>query len=110
VSKSQLEAEFEIAWRALAPAGAPQPLREHWFHPMRNWAFDFAWPEHQLAVEIDGGQWVAHGGRHARDSDRRKLNQAAVLGWRVLRYSGAMLRDPQAVIDEVVDALGKEFG
>lgn len=105
MGKSELEGEFVLAWRGLAPEGAPQPVREHRFHPERRWRFDFAWPEHQVAVAIDGGQWAPYGGRHARDGDREKLNQAAVLGWRVLHYSGSMLEDPERVINEVCDAL-----
>jgi very-short-patch-repair endonuclease len=80
-------------------------VREYQFHPTRRWAFDFAWPKHRLAVEIDGGQWAPHGGRHARDGDREKLNAAAMLGWRVMRYSGTMLHDPTSVVDEIVRAL-----
>lgn len=108
MAKSELEARFVLAWRGLAPDDAPAYVREHRFHPERRWEFDFAWPEHHLAVEIDGGQWVRTGGRHNRDSDREKLNQAAVYGWRVLRYSGAMLKRPVIVIDEVLQALKLE--
>lgn len=107
VSKSELESRFRVAWRALAEQmSEPAYEEEYEFHPVRGWAFDFAWPEHQVAVEIDGGQWAPHGGRHSRDSDREKLNAAAVLGWRVLRYSGTMLHDPTAVINQVLSALG----
>lgn len=83
----------------------PTPAREYRFHPVRRWRFDFAWPSHKLALECDGGQWTRHGGRHARDSDREKLNAAAVLGWRVLRYSGKMLQKPEAVIGQIKKAL-----
>ena len=38
--------------------------REYKFHKTRKWRFDFAYPDIQLAVEIDGGQWRAGGGRH----------------------------------------------
>jgi very-short-patch-repair endonuclease len=89
----------------MAPPYAPACHTEYAFHPSRGWQFDFAWPEQRVAVEIDGGQWMSHGGRHSRDSDREKLNQAAVLGWRVLRYSGTMLQDPERVIVEVMQAL-----
>jgi len=113
MSKSRLEARFRIAWRALAeqaPAegvGAPAYEAEYEFHPVRGWAFDFAWPEARVAVEIDGGQWSPHGGRHSRDSDREKLNAAALAGWLVLRYSGTMLNDPQTVINQVLGALSQ---
>ncbi len=108
MSKSKLEAQFRMAWLTLGrEAAAPAYEAEYEFHPVRGWAFDFAWPEQMVAVEIDGGQWKPHGGRHSRDSDREKLNAAAVLGWRVLRYSGTMLRDPESVISEVLEALGR---
>jgi len=53
-----------------------------------------------VAVEIDGGQWVAGGGRHNRDSDREKLNHAAANGWRVLRFSTQQVeREPDVCIE-----------
>lgn len=106
MSVSYLESRFKIIWRGVAPKGVPAPVKEHQFHPKRKWRFDFAWPERMVAVEIDGGQWKKGGGRHNRDSDREKLNAAAALGWRVLRYSGTMLNDPASVVGQIVEALG----
>jgi len=107
-SKSILEREFETRWRQLAP-DAPDPVQEYrfaWKAMRRRWRFDFAWPASRLAVEIDGGQWAPHGGRHNTDGDREKLNAAAALGWRVMRFSGSMLReDPLGVIEQVKEAL-----
>ena len=103
------EARFRLYWKVFAN-GEPAYEQEYRFHPGRQWRFDFAWPEHQVAVEIDGGQWSPHGGRHSRDSDREKLNAAAVLGWRVLRYSGTMLHAPESVISEVLEALERGEG
>jgi very-short-patch-repair endonuclease len=62
----------------------------------RRWAFDFAFPEYKLAVEIDGvavrrlaGQLVVMG-RHASiegiRADHEKTNSAALLGWTVLHF------------------------
>lgn len=104
---SPLEAQFAQAWRTLA-ASYPQPIAQYRFHPKRRWQFDFAFPPFYVAVEIDGGQWQAHGGRHNQDSDREKLNAAAVAGWRVLRFSGSMLKDPGAVVATVIAALEQE--
>ncbi len=63
--------------------------REYRFHPTRKWRFDFADVKHRIAVEIDGGVWVQ--GRHTRGSgfvkDAEKLNEAAALGFRILRYT-----------------------
>lgn len=102
MNKSALEARFETWVLPLLPQ-PPQP--QYRFHPTRRFRFDYAWVTERVAVEIDGGQWQAHGGRHNTDPDRDKLNQAAVLGWRVLRYSGAMLEDPARVAGEIIAAL-----
>lgn len=68
----------------------PKPARvEYKFHPTRKWRFDWAWPEHKIAVEQDGGLWVK--GRHSRGAGRlkdyEKDREAMLLGWRVGRFS-----------------------
>ena len=89
--------------RIQADADVPTYQREHRFHPMRRWRFDFAWPDHKLAVEVEGGAWT--GGRHTRGSgfvaDCNKYNAATVLGWRVLRVTTSHLRDEQAVVEQI---------
>ena len=102
------EADFRVALRALAPDLTAGCVREYYFHPERGWRLDYAWPAARLAVEIDGGQWAPGGGRHATDKDREKLNEAAALGWRVLRFSPAMLADPAACVALARAALGAE--
>jgi very-short-patch-repair endonuclease len=93
------EHDFVALWRMLAPE-APEPTPEYRFHPVRRWRFDFAWPTEGVAVEIDGGQWRAGGGRHNTDADRVKLNTAAALGWRVLHFShSALAADPEGCIE-----------
>ena len=72
--------------------------REYKFHPTRKFRADFAAPRYRLLIEVDGGQWKAGGGRHNTDADRAKLNEAAAMGWRVLRFSPAMLQDPDGVV------------
>ena len=128
MTKSNLERAFLTRWRQLA-RGAPDPVRQYHFArveigdaprpPARpamrarlkaaglgDYVFDFCFPDAKLAVEIDGGQWAPHGGRHNTDGDRAKLNQAAALGWRVMRFSGSMLKDdPAGVIEMVREAL-----
>jgi very-short-patch-repair endonuclease len=68
--------------------------REYKFHPSRRWRFDLAVPKIKLAIEIEGGLWVM--GRHTRApgflKDMEKYNQAAVLGWRLLRYSPQQIK------------------
>ena len=71
----------------LANRGLPAPVMEHRFDLVRRWRFDYAWPAHRIALEVEGGIWT--GGRHTRGAgflkDCEKYNRAAVLGWRVLR-------------------------
>lgn len=96
------------ALRLHAPDIAP-PLREKRFHGRRRWRFDFAWPSALLAVEVDGGQWAARGGRHNTDGDREKLNEAAALGWRVMRFSPQQIeRDPVGCVGLIRRALEAE--
>lgn len=68
----------------------PLPVAEYAFAaPARKWRADYAWPERLIIVEVDGAAWVQ--GRHTRGAgfiaDQRKLNFAAKLGYRVLRYT-----------------------
>lgn len=99
---------FAYWWRLLAP-GFPEPVREFQFARVamkRNWKADFCWPGHRVIVEIDGGQWLANGGRHNRDSDREKLNAANLLEYAVLRYSTQMMdSDPVTMIEQVKQLL-----
>lgn len=99
----------ELAFETFCMAyGVAMPEAEYRFCPGRRFRFDFAWPARRVAVEIDGGQWQAHGGRHATDADREKLNLAAVQGWRVLRFSPQMLRDaPSECMAAVKACLGE---
>lgn len=67
----------------------PPFVREYQFHPERDWRTDFAWPDHRLAVEIEGGSWIY--GRHNRATgfheDMDKYNALAILGWHLLRFT-----------------------
>lgn len=79
--------------KCLAAQGIPSPVAEHRFHSVRQWRFDFAWPAHKIALEVEGGVWT--GGRHTRGAgflkDVEKYNAAAALGWRVLRCTPSTL-------------------
>lgn len=96
----------EYLVRSLAETrGLPVFVREHRFHPTRLWRFDVAFPEQRVAVEIDGR------GRHQTvdgvRKDCEKLNEAARLGWRVLRFPATdrlKAREWARLIKEVVCA------
>ena len=85
-----------------------EPVREFRFSPPRLWRFDFAWPSHRIAVEIEGGVWI--NGRHNRGSgfvaDCEKLNRAAELGFRVFRFPTEEVKSGRAIrmIEEVLGA------
>ena len=68
-------------------AGLPVPVAELRFAPPRRWRFDWAWPTHRIALEVEGAVWVQ--GRHTRGSgfvkDMEKYNTAAAMGWRIIR-------------------------
>jgi very-short-patch-repair endonuclease len=99
-------AEELLAFQMKA-AQLPTPQRELKFHPSRKWRFDFAFPTHMLAVEVEGGVWT--GGRHTRGKgftdDCEKYNQAALLGWRVLRFPADTIKSGEALrmIEECLD-------
>lgn len=73
----------------LASAKLPVPVRELRFAPPRMWRFDFAWPDRFIAVEIEGGVFVRGGHSRGVDftDDCEKYDIAALLGWRVYRFT-----------------------
>lgn len=77
----------------------PKPTPEYKFHETRRWRFDFAWIKKKIALEIEGGTWVR--GRHIHpmgfEKDCEKYNEAAILGWKVIRATGSMVRDGRAL-------------
>lgn len=88
------EEEFALHCKACGLS----PVREYRFCE-RRWRFDFAFEKSRIAVEIEGGSW--NGGRHTRgkgfESDCRKYSTAARHGWRVFRFTPAMVTSGEAV-------------
>ena len=103
-----MAATYEFFLALCKAARLPEPVMEHKFHPKRRWRFDFAWPDHMVALEVEGGIWS--GGRHTRGvgfiKDMEKYNQATLLGWRVLRVQPSDLKT-FAATELVREALGK---
>ena len=94
------ESRLELLLAAqIEAAGLPRPKREYKFHGTRRWRFDFAWPDHMVAAEVEGGIWIR--GRHSRgagfEGDCEKYNTAALGGWRVFRFTGGMLNRNEAI-------------
>lgn len=80
-----------IAMLKAAHVAVPEP--EYKFHPTRKWRFDWAWTDHHVALEVEGGIWT--GGRHIHAvgfvKDMEKYNAAAALGWRIIRCTPTTL-------------------
>ena len=100
-------------WRALSACNHrgksyPLPVEHFRFHPVRRWAFDIAWPEHKVALEIEGGAFT--GGRHTQGAgytqDCEKYNAATFLGWSIIRITSPMLRgEPVPIFEQIADLL-----
>ena len=92
---SRLEAKFALFWRGL---GGPELEREFVFHPERKWRADFAHVESRTLIEIEGGIYIAGGGRHNRAAgflaDLEKYLEAALAGWRVVRLAEPLITAP----------------
>lgn len=73
--------------------------REFRFAPPRQWRFDLCWPDRLLACEIHGGEFSV--GRHVRGigmaQDFEKLNQAQLLGYVVLCFTGNQVKTGEAL-------------
>lgn len=102
---SEGEALFALHARS---AKLPASEREFRFDPARRWRFDFAWPDHRVALEIEGGTWTA--GRHTRgkgfEADCEKYSAAAIYGWCVIRATTSQVRAGHA-LDWVKEALAR---
>lgn len=90
----------------IARAGLPLPERQFAIPLHRGVArVDLAHPGTTLAIELDGYAW--HMDRPAFERDRERDNQLLMQGWRVLRFTWAMLRwEPDRVVGSVERALG----
>jgi len=86
----------------IARKGLPAPVRQLRFAKealQRQWKFDFAWPDRGLALEVDGGSFMAKGAHNTGMklmNDAQKANAALLLGWRVFRVTDRMFRDGEA--------------
>src|SRR5689334_19903700 len=84
----------------------PQPVQQFVACPPRKHAWDLAWPDQRLLVDVQGG--VHAGGRHVRgygyELDTEKWNLAVVAGYTILIVTtrqvetGAALRWIDAVL------------
>jgi very-short-patch-repair endonuclease len=99
MGKSELESILALQMRMLK---LPEPEREYRMpeYPDRKWAFDFAWPDKRLLVEVNGSTWVANTGHTSGtgiERDTEKHNAAVLAGYRVLVVTGTQIGDGRAL-------------
>jgi very-short-patch-repair endonuclease len=99
----------EMFWLQVCNAGyrLPTCVREFRFDNSRRWKMDFAWPELKVGVEIEGLRksyikGVPYAlGRHCTfvgfEADCIKYANAALLGWHVLRFNQALVKNGTAI-------------
>jgi hypothetical protein len=82
IAKSELLLVFRIV-------GISEPEQEYRFHPTRRWRFDFAWPDHKVAIEWEGIVSIKSGHTTLKGytSNCEKYNEATLLGWSVYRFT-----------------------
>jgi very-short-patch-repair endonuclease len=88
--------------------GLPEPVAEYTFHPIRRFRWDFCWPEHKVAVEVQGGLWARGQAKAAhampigilRDYEKNNLGQEH--GWSVLFFTPEQLRGALPQIKRVL--------
>jgi hypothetical protein len=90
--------EFLFAAQA-ADSDVLPPLEREYRFCTRLWRLDFVERVTMLAFEIEGGVWSS--GRHVRGQgfidDCEKYNEAAILGWHVLRFPAQWVYDGTAI-------------
>ncbi|GEA69145.1 hypothetical protein PA3_33030 [Acinetobacter pittii] len=73
--------------------------QEYKFHPTRKWRADFLITGTKIMIEVEGGIWS--GGRHTRGKgylgDMEKYNEAAMMGFTVLRFSTEQVKSGMAL-------------
>lgn len=74
------------------------------FDSVRKFRFDWAIPEHKIAIEYEG---VYNGkSRHTTTTgyskDTEKYNLAVTLGWRVLRYTASTYKNVENDIKKII--------
>lgn len=80
-------------------AGIEAPATEFRFHATRQWRADFAWIDHKVLAEYEGG--IYNGGAHTRgkhyESDCEKYNEVALAGFVLLRFTVNMVKSGLAL-------------
>ena len=105
MSKSDLEDTLAFQLAALGLTGY---VREYPAIKGRKFRFDFAWLEHKLLVEVNGGTYTqgAHSTGRGIARDYEKIWLAQKCGWHVYPCDGNAVKSGKAVkeIQEYLEA------
>ena len=100
MSKRKRALNDEFALMLEAEPDFPPFTREAVLFPQRRkFRYDFAFLDHRIAVEVQGGTWVKSGhttgGGIRRDC--AKGNLAQLMGWRCFHFTAKMIDDGTAI-------------
>ena len=66
-----------------------------------DFKYDFAWPEHKLLFEVNGGTWMKGKSGHTSGKsylrDCKKREDAQLLGWQVYTCDSSMVKSGRAL-------------
>ncbi len=110
---SEREKLERLLWQAIDWARLPLPVLQYrWaLSEGRQYRADGAYPDAHVLLEVQGGIWATNPGRHNRGSgyerDCERDNLAALMGWKLLRFTERMIKDGTAV-KTIARALGRD--
>lgn len=97
--ESPIEKMFLEAVIELAP---PELARLQVAHKVASYRLDFALPEINLGIELDGYEY--HSSKDAFTKDRQRERYLRSIGWDIIRFSGSEIhRDVKQCVDETVE-------
>ena len=102
----------DLLAKQLQMAGWRMWVREFKFHPTRRWSLDIAFPDLQLAIEVEGYGKNGAPGRHRSNSgfakDCEKYAELAIAGWRLIRCTTRQVKSGRALqwIERALQANG----
>jgi hypothetical protein len=79
--------------------------KEYKFCDNRGWRFDYCWPSIKVALEFEGGIFMAKSGHTnvaGYNRDTEKYNRAAILGWRVIRVTALNYTTALSQLNELI--------
>lgn len=83
--------------------------KEHVFHPVRKWRFDYAIPAIKLAIEYHGhsgfigGKVSGHSTIKGLTNDCEKLSQAMIHGWHVIAFTALHFKESERIRHKLTD-------